>query len=124
VPAVPLLFSDHDVSVHHRRRYLAGTLRAAIEGAGLRADWMSYFTSLLFPVVATQRLLSKARGVRARATYDVKVPSAPLNRAMQAVMRLERSALRRVRMPIGSSLVAACARAEDPPVRGTSRSGS
>lgn len=108
VPAVPLLWSDHDVSVHHRRRYLEGTLRSALEGGGFSVDYLTYFTSFLFPVIATQRLLSRARGVRREATYDVSVPAAPINGALRAIMHAERVALRKIRLPIGSSLLAVC----------------
>ena len=106
VPALPLLWSDHDVSVHHRRRYTQATLRPVIEGAGFRLARLSYHTCLLFPLVFAQRMASRLRGVKARAEYDVKVPAAPLNRTLLAVMELERRLLRRVDLPIGSSLVA------------------
>ena len=46
------------------------------------------------------------RGTGERAEYPVQVPPEPLNRLFYAVMNLERRLLRRVDMPIGSSLVA------------------
>lgn len=110
VPALPVLWSDHDVSVHHRRRYTRTTLRPVIERAGFRIERLSYHTCLLFPLVFAQRMASRLRGVKARAEYDVKVPPAPLNRALLAVMEAERRLLRRVDLPIGSSLVAIASR--------------
>ncbi len=106
VPALPLLWSDHDVAVHHRRRYTRASLRRAIEAAGFQVERLSYHTCLLFPLVLAQRLASRARGVRANAEYAVKVPAAPLNRAMGGVMEVERRLLARFDMPIGSSLLA------------------
>lgn len=111
VPAVPLLWSEHDVSVHHRRRYMARTLRPVLTAAGFAVERLTYHTSLLFPAVLAQRLWSRLRrGLEARAEYPVHAPPAVLNRAFYAVMNLERRLLRRVDMPIGSSLVAICRR--------------
>ncbi|MCY1054265.1 methyltransferase domain-containing protein [Nannocystis sp. SCPEA4] len=111
VPALPILWSDHDVSVHHRRRYTKATLRPVLERAGFRIERLSYHTCLLFPLVFAQRMASRLRGLKATAEYDVKVPASPLNRALLAVMETERRLLRRVDLPIGSSLMAICHRA-------------
>lgn len=111
VPAVPLLWSEHDVSVHHKRRYMAGTLRPVLAAAGLEVERLTYHTSLLLPAVFAQRMWSRLRrGTGERAEYPVQVPPEPLNRLFYAVMNLERRLLRRVDMPIGSSLVAVCRR--------------
>lgn len=106
VPALPILWSDHDVSVHHRRRYTKATLRPVLERAGFRLERLSYHTCLLFPLVFAQRVASRLRGLKARPEYDVRVPAAPLNQALLTVMEAERRLLRRVDLPIGSSLVA------------------
>lgn len=106
VPALPILWSDHDVSVHHRRRYTKATLRPVLERAGFRLVRLSYHTCLLFPLVFAQRVTSRLRGLKAKPEYDVKVPAAPVNRTLLAVMEAERRLLRRVDLPIGSSLVA------------------
>lgn len=109
VPAVPLLWSEHDVSVHHKRRYMARTLRPVLLAAGLEIERMTYHTSLLFPVVFAQRMWSRLRhGTQGRAEYPVTVPPALLNRTFYALMNLERRMMRAVDMPIGSSLVALC----------------
>ena len=108
VPAIPWLWSDHDVSVHHRRRYVRGGLRSLLERTGFEVELISYHTSLLFPLIATQRLLSRARGVSAKAEYQVNVPPRALNALLLEVMDAERKLLRRVELPIGSSLVAVC----------------
>ncbi len=106
VPALQLLWSNHDVSVHHRRRYSRETLQRALVAAGFRVARISYHTCLLFPLVLAQRLASRARGVSAKAEYSVKVPAAPINAALLAVMRVEQRLIRKVDLPIGSSLLA------------------
>lgn len=109
VPALPFLWSSHDVAVHHRRRYVRRTLLEALRQGGFEVERVSYFTSLLLPVLAAQRIADRLRkGVPDEARYQVAPPPAPINAAFGAVMDLERALLRRFDMPIGSSLVAIC----------------
>jgi SAM-dependent methyltransferase len=110
VPAVPWLWSAHDVSVHHRRRYLRGGLESLLQEAGFTVERLTYHTSLLFPVVAVQRAASRMRGIDPNAKYDVKVPPAPVNALFRSVMKLEASLMKHADLPIGSSLVAVCRR--------------
>ena len=56
VPAFMFLWGKQDEVSHHRRRYTAGSLRAALAGAGFAVDRTSYFNTLLFPPVAAVRL--------------------------------------------------------------------
>ena len=111
VPAVPLLWGEHDISVHHKRRYMAGTLRPVLERAGFIIERMTYHTSLLFPAVFVQRMWSRLRkGIQEHAEYPVKVPPAIINRPFYSIMNLERRLMRHFDMPIGSSVVAICRR--------------
>lgn len=108
VPAVPLLWSAHNVSVHHKRRYLRDGLLPLLVATGFRVDRLSYHTCLLFPLLAIQRIAGRLEGIDPKAEYDVKVPPGPINRAFGGVMELERKLFRRMDLPIGSSLVAVC----------------
>ena len=111
VPAVPLLWGEHDISVHHKRRYMANTLRPVLDAAGFEIERMTYHTSLLFPAVFAQRMWSRLRkGIKEHAEYPVKVPPAIINKPFYSIMNLERKLMRRFDMPIGSSLVAICRR--------------
>jgi len=109
VPALPVLYSDHDRALHHFRRYTQRSLTESIEGAGLRVQRMSYWTSLLLPLVAAQRSISKARSwlrPNPNPEYSVKLPGETLNSMLGAAMTMERYLLRSMRMPAGSSLFA------------------
>ncbi len=111
VPAVPLLWSDHDVSVHHRRRYMENTLRPVLDAAGFNIERLTYHTSLLFPAIFAQRMFSRLRkGIKPGAEYPVTVPPAIINKPFLAIMNLERRLIRHMKMPIGSSVVAICRR--------------
>ena len=63
VPALPWLWSEHDVAHHHFRRYTVATLRQTIAQAGLTADGIGYFNAILFPVALVQRLVQKTTGL-------------------------------------------------------------
>jgi SAM-dependent methyltransferase len=102
VPAHQWMWSAHDVVNHHHRRYSKTTLRRAIERAGLRANKLSYFNSLLFPLAAAARVAGKVTG---RQDSDDSPPAKPLNAAFEAVFRLERHLVGRVPMTTGLSIV-------------------
>jgi len=103
VPAHGWMWSAHDVVNHHKRRYSKAALRRLIEGSPLRLDAIGYFNSLLFPLAVAQRTASKIAG---RDDADVKLPAAPLNRALEKAFAAERHLIGRVPMPPGLSLFA------------------
>lgn len=103
VPAHPWMWSAHDEVNHHHRRYTRRTLRAAIEGAGLKVETMSWFNSLLFPLAAAARLAGRITG---KEDSDDTLPPAPVNGLFEFLFGLERYALGRVPLPPGVSLVA------------------
>ncbi|HEX8641968.1 MAG TPA: class I SAM-dependent methyltransferase [Allosphingosinicella sp.] len=103
VPAYAWMWSAHDVVHHHKRRYSKRRLRAVVDAAGLRANRIGYFNSLLFPLAAAVRLAGK---VRRKEESDDKMPPAPLNALFRTVFGLERHLVGRVPMPAGVSLFA------------------
>ncbi len=103
VPAHRWMWSAHDVVNHHKRRYSRQALRALIENSPLRLDAIGYFNSLLFPVAVADRMSSKLRG---KDDSDLKLPPAPLNRALERVFRTERHLIGRFPLPPGLSLFA------------------
>lgn len=103
VPAMPWMWSAHDVVNHHFRRYTAASLRAAVADAGLKLDFLSYFNTLLFPLAAAARVAGRVTG---KQDSDDTLPPAPVNRLFEAVFGLERHLVGRVPLPVGVSLVA------------------
>ena len=102
VPAHQWMWSAHDVVNHHHRRYSKTTLRAAIEAAGMRAEKLRWFNSLLFPLAAAARIVGRVRG---KDDSDDSPPAKPLNALFERVFRLERHLVGRVPMTPGVSLV-------------------
>jgi SAM-dependent methyltransferase len=103
VPAYQWMWSAHDVAHHHKRRYSRAALRAVAEAAGLRAERIGYFNSLLFPVAAAARIAGRLLG---RKGSDDRLPPAPLNAILRGIFGLERHLVGRVPLPAGVSLFA------------------
>lgn len=114
VPAYQWMWSQHDVVLHHRRRYTLGRLESVVRAAGFEVLRSSYYTSLLLPLMAAQRLASRLGSSKSangrHPEYDVKLPAAPLNAALSAAMRVERGLLRQIRLPAGGAVIALCRR--------------
>jgi SAM-dependent methyltransferase len=104
VPAYPFLWSEHDVSLHHKRRYVRATLALALRRGGLEIVRMTYGMTTMFPLIAGYRLLTKPfpKDRPARTSY-VPAPG-PMNRILSSVIRLEASILERGDLPFGTSL--------------------
>jgi SAM-dependent methyltransferase len=103
VPAHPWMWSAHDVVNHHQRRYTKRTLADAIDAAGLKLHFMSYFNSILFPLAAGARLAGRI--TRNEDSGD-KLPAAPVNGLFEWFFRLERYAIGRLPFPPGVSIAA------------------
>lgn len=103
VPAFPWMWSAHDVVNHHHRRYTKATLGAAISGAGLRLEYMSWFNSLLFPLAAAARLAGRITG---KEDSDDALPPKPVNALFEALFGLERHAIGKLPFPPGVSIAA------------------
>jgi ubiquinone/menaquinone biosynthesis C-methylase UbiE len=104
VAALEVLHGDHSLLSEEVRRYTRASLRALLEGAGLRAAHASYAFASLFPLVLGVRVLQRARGAQA-ADREITVPPAPVNLALTALVSGEAALARVVGMPFGSSLV-------------------
>jgi 2-polyprenyl-3-methyl-5-hydroxy-6-metoxy-1,4-benzoquinol methylase len=105
VPALEWLWSEHDLALEHKRRYTSRGLRACLEAGGIEVLRLSYYTSLLLPLVAASRLLRRSR-VKGSPRYRVAVPAAPINAACAAVMGVERKLMHAVDLPYGACLFA------------------
>jgi hypothetical protein len=101
VPAYQWLWSEHDVSNQHRRRYTAGRLRRSHERAGLRPLQLGYFNTLLFPLAVAQRAAAKL-GFR---NDPLRLPPARINRAFEWIFASEAAAVSGTRhgFPLGLS---------------------
>ncbi len=104
VPAYQWLYGPHDAAHHHRRRYSRKQLSAALNSAGLKVQYISYYNTLLFPLALVQRQLQ--RFAKPNAPISTKPPAAPVNAIFRAIFASERHLLGRVSLPLGLSLIA------------------
>lgn len=109
VPAYQFLYANNDRVVHHRRRYTAPALRRKLAGAGLEPLHVTYFNTILFPLILPVVLLKKVHERLVdpgKRTNLSGVPPAPVNRALGAIMSAERHVAGRVELPFGHSIAA------------------
>jgi SAM-dependent methyltransferase len=107
VPANPWLWGPHDVRHQHKRRYTAQLLRQQLHAAGLRADYLTHFNTLLLPLAIVQRLRERVFGY---STNDL-TPVRAVNDALFRIWRCERAWIPRMSVPAGLSLLAIARRA-------------
>jgi SAM-dependent methyltransferase len=101
VPAMPWLWSAHDVAHHHQRRYTAKSLRRTFETTGFRVRHLVYFNSLLFPLVVAARGVGKLTGHKGG---DDAMPPRAVNAVLQRIFAAERYFVARGSLPFGVSL--------------------
>jgi SAM-dependent methyltransferase len=108
VPALSWLWSEHDATHHHRRRYQATELRRLLDDCGFTIDYLSYYNFILFPVIAGVRLSQRWRAtpVSTGRRHDLTMPPRLVNRLLFRLFACERFVLDSVRPPIGVSLIA------------------
>jgi SAM-dependent methyltransferase len=87
VPALRWLWSDWDVSLHHRRRYGRGDLLRLVSRPGVEVLRCAYYNSAVLPGVALVRLWRKfRRPPRGAARAEDRLPPAWLNGLLYRAM--------------------------------------
>jgi hypothetical protein len=102
--ACPWLWSAHDEHNHHFRRYTKSLLESRLRSAGFEIERISYFNTLLFPLIAGVRLLQKMLKLKTRA--EEITPGPVTNGALATIFGAEKYLLSAMNMPIGVSLFA------------------
>jgi ubiquinone/menaquinone biosynthesis C-methylase UbiE len=112
VPAYMYLWSEHDVALHHHRRYTAQGLRDIAQRAGFGVEHISYTVTSLLPAIALIRRLERLTKRRNHAPQAdvVPVPSI-INQTLLAMMDFETQIVRRLSLPFGVTVVAVARKA-------------
>lgn len=96
VPANEKLWTEHDVSHGHFRRYSLNSFSKLWRDVGVETMLLSYFNSRLLPLVYLvrkwERLTGRATG---EAGTDLKLPSPRVNSVLRGIFSGESAALRR-----------------------------
>jgi SAM-dependent methyltransferase len=104
VPAFMFLWSDFDRFSGHYRRYTRDELRQRVEEAGFEVVRISYFNTLLFPVVWGVRAVGNRLHGRRPVRSDLDLPRGVLNGLLTRIFSLEAGLIHRASLPFGVSL--------------------
>lgn len=104
VPAYMFLWTSFDELNEHKRRYTLTELEFKLVQAGFTVEKISYFNTLLFPLVYVVRMLNKV--LKRDGAADLEIPGRPLNFLLGAIFGIEKYLLRIVNMPFGASVLA------------------
>ncbi|HEY7498020.1 MAG TPA: class I SAM-dependent methyltransferase [Vicinamibacterales bacterium] len=105
VAALKALTGNHSVLGGEVRRYTRRELADHLVRTGFTVRRITYTNFTLLPIVAGVRWTQRLGGHR-ESTREMTVPSAPVNRALSALLAVEAAAARFINMPLGSSLLA------------------
>jgi len=107
VPAYMFLWSEHDVSLHHHRRYVRGTLKDALDRNGFRVLRCTYAFAGILPIVAVYRVLGRwfRRREDAPSSSYVATPRL-LNDLLVRWLQAEARWLQWADLPFGTSVIA------------------
>lgn len=90
VPAMPWMWSSHDVFLEHYRRYTVAGMSRVIEAAGLRQVSLCYYFGLALPLAAAVRLGRRlVPGRAAEPGSDMHVHTPLVNTALLQLCRAE-----------------------------------
>jgi SAM-dependent methyltransferase len=104
VPAYMFLWSRFDVINEHKRRYTRKELRIKLEKAGFTIEKISYYNTLLFPVIFIVRMLNNL--LNRDGSSDVDMPSKPVNFVLKRIFGVEKYLLKFLNLPFGVSVLA------------------
>ena len=112
LPAFQFIYSEHDMAVHTKHRYLNWQVQAMLGATGFEPHIITYANFFTFPAVAAVRLTQRAL-MRCGAGADEVEHKSDLNplpevanKLLTNVLRAEASLMARVSLPFGSSVTA------------------
>lgn len=111
VPAHQKLWSDHDVALHHHRRYSYKGFRKLLTGAGFAMVKYSYGISITYlPIVAFRKIQKFLQEKKKTASPKAHIVSLPgiINKSLIGTLTLEAALLKKIDLPMGISLMTLC----------------
>lgn len=104
VPAYMFLWSSFDEVNEHKRRYTRDQLNAKLVQAGFTVEKISYYNTLLFPVVWVVRTLNNV--LKRNGASDIDMPNDILNSLLCVIFGFEKFLLKYFNLPFGVSILA------------------
>ncbi len=107
VPALPMLWSMHDVVNQHFRRYSRQSLVHVLTAANFEIVSLRFIFGWTALALIFRRLLARAKtDADAIQQFRVSVPPPWINKLLYNTCRIEEHVFSRARLPVGSSLIA------------------
>ena len=103
VPAFMFLWGITDEESLHYRRYRLPEIEAKFKNEGFTIKHKTYFNTLLFPLIATQRIIVRALSLR--VTSEVAMRNRIMDTIFFRIFSFERTLLRFMSFPFGVSLM-------------------
>lgn len=97
VPAYQRMWSAHDVSLEHKRRYSLNVIIAKIRQSGFEIEKSSYFVSTVFLPAFIYRMMKR----KSTASSDLAPVAKPINALLASIMKIEASIAWNIRLPFG-----------------------
>jgi 2-polyprenyl-3-methyl-5-hydroxy-6-metoxy-1,4-benzoquinol methylase len=105
VPAHKFLWSEHDESLHHKRRYHMYEITKKLEDSNFTISDKSYFIFFLFPIVFAYRLWGNITGKSAYPKTSYVILPKTLNNLFINLLKIEAKMIKYFRLPIGVTIV-------------------
>lgn len=103
VPAFMFLWSKHDVSSGHKRRYTKHALNQLLEKSGFKIKYSSYFNFFLFPLIFFIRLKNKL--IKKIDENDFKKENIFINFILKSIFSFEKVFIPKFSFPFGVSII-------------------
>lgn len=106
VPAYQWLWSEHDESLHHHRRYTASQLHRLLNKQNFKVGKRTYAITFSFPMIVAYRLLNSMRGKQNtnKDSSYVLLPKS-INSVFTNLLRVEAQVLKVINFPVGTSVL-------------------
>lgn len=105
LPAWEALRGAHDRAIRTRHRYRRPEVSRLLQEAGYRPEFLSYWNTVLLPLVAAMRWASRFSSP-AQAVSDFRPLPAWLDALLKAIIRTEVRCLSRFTLSLGASIFA------------------
>ena len=97
------LWSKHDVSSGHKRRYTKHALNQLLEKSGFKIKYSSYFNFFLFPLFFFIRLKNKL--IKKIDENDFKKENIFINFILKSIFSFEKVFIPKFSFPFGVSII-------------------
>lgn len=103
VPAYQWLWSDHDESLHHYRRYTLSSLHSRVNREGFKVNKRSYIIVFSFPLIVAYRFIASFKGNNKNKQSSYVFLPRPVNNIFIKFLVIEGWLLKYVSFPFGTS---------------------